>query len=223
MKFKYFIRLNVESLQFILYFLILFLFQCAIAPVAFQEDLPAYSPEWDFPEIRFGMHQYYWHHDAKWSAERYANLGLRTGQRLNIFNFEQGVASYTFTNKLMLGLQAGMGMKNGLMMVRGGWFPLNIYTSPVKAEFNPKNPWWQISLLTGTKYRPKGFGWFLGGRASNYAIGPVLGVDLGQDIVSFRTEASVTFKSFWAPNRVKGQVYTIGFSGAYHGKSKAGK
>lgn len=104
-------------------------------------------------------------------------------------------------------------------MIRGGWFPLNINTSPVKAEFNLKDPWWQTTLLTGTKYRPKGLGWFLGGRASNYAIGPVLGVELGQGIVSFRTEASATFKSFWAPKNVKGQVYTIGFSAAYHEKT----
>jgi hypothetical protein len=191
-----------------------------MAPIAFHEDLPAYSPEWGFPEIRFGLHQYYWHHDSKWWVERYGNFGIRTGQRLNIFNFEQGIASYSFINRLMFGLQAGIGMKNGLIMIRGGWFPLNIYSYPdlVRAEFSPKNPWWQISLLTGTKYRPKGFGYFFGGRTSNHAIGPVLGVELGQEIVSFRSEASVTFKSFWAPDRVKGQVYTIGFSGVFNGK-----
>lgn len=225
MKSQYFIVINIESLRFILCSIILFLFSCALAPVAYHEDLPAYSPEWGFPEIRFGLHQKYWYRDSEWSPGRYGNFGIRTGQRLRMFNFEQGIASYTFINKLMLGLQVGIGLKNSLIMIRGAWFPLNIYsyTDLVRVEFNPKNPWWQISLLTGTKHRPKGLGWYLGGRASNYAIGPVLGVELGQGIVSFRTEASATFKSFWAPERTKGQVYTIGFSAAYHGKTKLDK
>ncbi|MDH5684892.1 MAG: hypothetical protein OEZ20_10545 [candidate division WOR-3 bacterium] len=216
-------KLSIESLRFSLFFLILFLIRCAMAPIVYHEDLPAYSPEWGFPEIRFGMHQKHWYKDAKWYPGRYANLGIRTGQRLKGFAFEEGLASYTFTNKLMFGLQAGIGLKNGLIMIGGSWFPLNIYTYPVTVEFKTKDPWWQISLLSGTEYRPKGFGWFSGGCASNYGIGPFVGAELGQDIVSFRTEASATFKSFWAPERVKGQVYTIGFSAAYHGKSKVGR
>ncbi len=223
------IKSRIEVVYFILFSLILFLIRCALAPVAYHEDLPAYSPELGFPEIRFGLHQKYWFRDSKWSKERYGNFGIRTGQRFSIFNFEQGLASYSFTNKIMLGLQAGIGLKNSLLRIRGTWFPLNIYsypysyTEPVKVEFKVKDAWWQINLLAGTNYRPKGFGWYLGGRASNYAIGPFLGVELGQDIVSFRSEASATFKSFWAPQSVKGQVYTIGFSAAYHGKSKVSK
>ena len=200
----YFLKGRIITIH--LYLLILFLLNCTLAPVAYQEDLPAYSPDWGFPKIRIGIHQQYWHRDAKWSADRYGDIGIRTGQRLNIFSFEQGLASYSFNNKLMVGLQAGIGMKNGLIMIRGVWFSLNIYyyTDLVRVEFSPKNPWWQISLFTGTKYLPKGFGWSLGDRASNYAIGLVLGAELGEDIMSFRAEASATFKSFWAPDRVKG-------------------
>lgn len=223
---KYITQSRIRISYFSQFFLMLFLMRCAIAPVAYHEDLPAYSPEWGFPEIRFGLHQKYWYRDSEWSSERYGNFGIRVGQRLNILNLEQGLVSYSFTNKIILGLHAGIGLKNSLLMIRGAWFPLNIYSypysypEPVKVEFKVKDAWWQISLLTGTNYRPKGFGWYLGGRASNYAIGPFLGVELGQDIASFRTEASATFKSFWAHQRVKGQVFTIGFSATYHGKSK---
>jgi hypothetical protein len=182
---------------------------CVVAPIAYQDGLPAATPAPGFAAVRFEYNRAYWWHDGV--AEKpgeYFSGGLRFGQDWRRFCFEEGFTAL-YPGLLLPCLQAGIGLRRPAVTVRALWTPVAM--SGVSVTFDPIL-WWQASALVGTPRNPRGFGASFGGRTSRIGIGPLGVLDYSHSGISFRLEGSLTFPTPWADENVRGRVLTLGLS-----------
>ena len=193
------------------------------ATISYHEDLPAYAPAWGPPESRFGYHRAFWTDGSVLRPREYANLGLRVGQQRGRFAYEEGLAATLFESSFMFGPSAGVSLVRPAVTLRGTWMPASVAgrVNENRLVFSFKTSlWWQVSALAGTSYRPHGFGWAAGARATKQGIGPLLVGEFGSGVLSLRAEASATWLAPWASETTKGTHLTLGIGSGHHGSHR---
>jgi len=181
---------------------------CVVAPLAYQDGLPASMPAPGFAAARLEYNRAYWRHDSV-SAEPYEYWGggLRFGQEWRKFCFEEGL-TLLYPGGFMPCLEGGVGLRNPALTLRALWNPLWVGG---RIELDPMR-WWQVSALVGTPRKPRGFGISSGARTSRIGVGPAALLDYTHSGISFRLEGSLTFRTPWADSAVQGRVLTVGLS-----------
>lgn len=193
---------------------------------SYHEDLPAYAPVWGATESRFGYHRAFWTDGSALRPREYFNMGLRVGQRLGRFAFEEGMTATLFESSLWLGPSVGVSLARPLVALRGSWVPVSVdgQTNPNRLSFAfDASRWWQVSAVAGTSYRPHGLGWSAGARATKQGIGPFLTGEFGSGVLSLRAEASVTAPSPWADTTTRGTFFSLGIGAAHHGRNSSAR
>ena len=192
--------------------LVLLSVSCVMAPVAYQDGLPAYTPAPGFAAARFEYNRQYWRHDSiSEEPHDYFVGGVRFGQDWHQYCFEEGL-TVLCPSTLLPCLQGGIGLRKPAVTLRALWTPVAVHVvGQLKAHFDPLF-WWQVSALAGTPRKPRGFGISGGARTSRIGIGPVAVLDYTHSGISFRLEGSMTFRTPWADSMVQGRVLTLGLS-----------
>jgi hypothetical protein len=194
----------------------------APAVTSYHEDLPAYAPAWGPPESRFGYHRAFWTDGSALRPREYFDLGLRVGQPLGRFAFEEGLAATLFESAFWFGPGVGVSLVKPLVALRGSWVPASVdgHLDGNRLSFSfQASRWWQVSAVAGTSYRPRGLGWSAGARATKQGIGPLLTGELGSGVLSLRAEASVAVPSPWADTTTRGMFFSLGIGAAHHGRN----
>jgi hypothetical protein len=193
----------------------------ATAIASYHEDLPTYAPAWGAPESRFGYYRAFWTDGRSLRPADYFGPGCRVGQRVGNVAFEQGLAATAFTNSLLLGAGAGVSLVRPALAVRFTWTPASLagYVNPdrVEASFQPSR-WWQVTALAEAAYRPHGFGWSAGARATKQGLGPLLAAESGSGVLSLRGELSATVPAPWADTTTRGTLISLGIGTSLHGR-----
>jgi hypothetical protein len=179
---------------------------CVIAPIAYQDGLPASTPAPGFAAARFEYNRaYWWHGNTLEEPDEYFGGGVRFGQDWRRFCFEEGL-TVLYPGALLPCFQGGFGLREPAVTLRALWTPVLVDNA---FHFDPML-WWQVSALVGTPRKAQGFGLSAGARTSRIGIGPVALLDYSQSGISFRLEGSLTVRPPWGDAAVQGQVLTVG-------------
>jgi hypothetical protein len=180
-----------------------------VAPIAYQDGLPAATPPSGAAAARLEYNRTYWWTDHYGPTEgEYFVAGFRVGQEARDLCFEEG-GTLILGDMFMPCLQGGIGLRSPAVTLRALWTPLMANANRVTLR---PLAWWQVSALVGTPARARGLGASVGGRTSRLGIGPLAVLDYAANGGAFRLEGSMTFPPPWAGDAVTGRVLTVGLS-----------
>lgn len=119
----------------------------------------------------------------------------------------------------LLGGEFGLGYSDPKIsvMFRPSLYLVDVYSDNESGTGVDVAPWGQVSMLVGNGYRARGLNFAVGGRASEYAAGPVAFVGINLRPVDFRAELSYMLP---VSDYASGRVLTIGLTAAAPTKSE---
>ena len=185
-----------------------------MAPIVFQDGLPAYAPAGPLPEARGGFSYLAWICPGYGGATGfYFNGGLRAGQSIGRFALEEGIHVLPLGEMAMVGAHVGVGLREPSLILRGSMYPLQLGAYP---SFNLEQGWWQLSALVGSQPKRKGLTWSAGANASRIGIGPTGIAEYSLAGLKLRGQLSLGFPPPWVPDSaVAGQLVTLGVTAAF--------
>jgi hypothetical protein len=183
---------------------------CVMAPVAFHDGLPAWTPAPRKAEASVGYHRMFWSEDS--NSIGYLTPGVRVGLARPPLAAEVGLTSMIMVEEgdmmALLGPEFGIGYQNQYVSIVGRptLHLLSFYGDTVLFG---ADQWWQFSLLVGNSYRTGKVHVSAGGRMSEYGIGPLVLVDGSLGPVNLRIEGS-----YMVPNSeyVEGELLSVGLT-----------
>jgi hypothetical protein len=182
---------------------------CSVATLAFQENLPAHTPESGTVSGRFGyIHAWYGNRYGSTSSW-YLTMGGRTSQDVDPLVFEEGLTCF-LADGFIPGLSLGAGLRNPPVMARIYYSPLAIYG--LGTFLIDPDLWWQASLLAGSGRSATGLGWALGGHFAKLGYGPTAIVEYGWSGLIARLEGSYTMPQPWVREYSIGSTLSAGIS-----------
>jgi len=179
---------------------------CVVAPIAFHDGFPAWTPAPGQADASIGYHGMFWFIEGEVDNVQYLTPGMRMGLGSPPMVADAGLASVVISGSVMLGPSLGIGYQTpGLNVV----FRPSAYVLGIGGGGIEFGAWWQLCLMA-EKALPDGRARISGGgRMSELGVGPVMmfGYTLGP--VQPRVEASYMF-----PNSqvVEGRVLTVGLT-----------
>ncbi len=173
---------------------------CTMAPIAFHDGLPAWTPGPGQPEASIGYNRAYWYIGEYQGSDWYLTPGFRWGLAESPLAADIGLTSVVAKSGgefgALLGPALGIGYQGqGVnVLVRPSAYIISIIPG-IGAQWAFDDPifFWQVSLLAGNNYQSGLTHFSGGGRIGRLGIGPVFLVDHTFGQVILRLEASYMF------------------------------
>ncbi len=176
---------------------------------AYHDGLPAWTPPAGKAEGSIGYHRMYWARGS--GSAGYLTPGVRSGLLRTPLAADIGLTSVVMGSGggfgAMLGPVLGIGYQTGnaCFIVRPSAYMLGFSSVGVGFPL-----WWQVSLLAGNSAQTGSTHFSGGGRASEFAAGPVLLVDHSFGSDNVRLEGSYMLP-YGAHTATDGQL-TVGLT-----------